>query len=357
MKDILKEEIALIEQALNSYFQEKMEAAASLSPVTRTFYDNIREYIMRGGKRLRPTLITVGYKTIKEVVELEKLYQAALALELLHNGSLLHDDLIDHDESRRGGPTFHVVYRNWFSNNVKPDPAKAEDFGMALAILGGDALINMGAQMLTQSDLPDDIGMKCLSYYQLGFQNLVEGVLLELSMVSSKDVTPELYLQMIYMKTAVLFEHALLMGATMARATESQLQALSTFGKKVGQAFQVQDDILGTFGDEKVTGKPTDGDIREGKKTMLVIQAYRLANEEQHQILDSFLGKSDIAPKEVDQVRDVLNECGALEISQKIMNQLLHDGQSALDTANPPLIPKYKQFLLDISEFLVKRNY
>ncbi len=357
MKEILKEEVALIEQTLKSYFQQRKNMAAKYGPILLGFYENIREYIMRGGKRLRPVLIAVSYKAIRERAELENLYLAALGLEFLHNGSLLHDDLIDHDETRRGRPTFHVTYRNWYLKNIDEKREKAEDFGMAMAILGGDALTNMGAQMFTSAELPAEVGMKCLGYYQYGFQQLIDGVLLELSMVSSKGVTPELYLQMIYMKTAALFEMALAIGATMAGASESQINALRTFGKKVGQAFQVQDDILGTFGDEKVLGKPTDSDIREGKKTMLVIQTYNMGTKEHHRVLDTLLGKSEVTHEELERVKAAIRESGALTASQELMNQLLQEGQQALDRAEPPLIPKYKQFLIEISNFLVKRNY
>ncbi|MHA1960659.1 MAG: polyprenyl synthetase family protein [Candidatus Thorarchaeota archaeon] len=357
MKEILKEEVTAVELALNEYFDSRVEEVKKLGPTHVAFYENIREYMTRGGKRLRPVLIAVGYRAIKENVELKHLYRAALSLEILHNGSLLHDDLIDHDETRRGGPTFHVVYREWLKKEFEADKSKADDYGMTMAILGGDILINTGSQMLTTSELPPDIGMKCLEYYQSGFQNLVDGVLLEFTMVRDPDTTPEMYLKMVYLKTAVLFERALMMGAVMADATESQIHALGEFGRMAGQAFQVQDDVLGSFGDESETGKPTDGDIREGKKTMLVVQAFERGTSEQKRQLTELLGKDGMSPDEVERVRAIFKDSGALQVSQYKMDELLVGAHSSLESAKPPLSPKYKQFLIELSNFLAKRSY
>jgi geranylgeranyl diphosphate synthase type I len=185
----------------------------------------------------------------------------------------------------------------------------------------------------------------------------VEGVLLEMAMIKDPKASPETYLEMIRMKTAVLLEKSLLMGGAMARGTESQMRALSEYGVKVGQAFQIQDDILGSFGDESVTGKASDGDIREGKKTMLVIEAFRLGRDEHKKTLQRLLGNEHVTTKEVEKVRNVFRDSGALDSAEKIMNRLLHEGQAALDKAQPPFNEPYKQFLFDISEFLVKRNY
>jgi len=125
----------------------------------------------------------------------------------------------------------------------------------------------------------------------------------------------------------------------------------------VGQAFQIQDDVLGSFGDETVTGKSADGDIREGKKTMIVLNAMKLASSEQKKILNDLLGKHDMSVDEVNKVRNVFVESGALDETKKMMNELLAQGQAALERASPPFKPKYKIFLLELSEFLVKREY
>ncbi len=356
-KEILAAEAKLVNQALSEYLDIRIGEARRLNNIHEHYYGSIKEYMMRGGKRLRPVLVTVACKAVSNDDVPRHLYRAACSLELLHNGSLLHDDLIDHDEVRRGGPTFHALYREWYRKHVEDDPDKAREFGMALAVLGGDSVLNMGGEMINASELPADMAVQCLKYYQTAYHELADGVLLEMSMVGDSSVTPDIYLEMVRLKTAVLFEKSLLMGATLGGATESQKAALSEFGIKVGQAFQIQDDILGSFGDESVTGKSADGDIREGKKTMLLLQALRMGTQTQRELLADLLGKKGMTTDEVEQVRTVFRESGALDACEKMMHEILDAGQNALRRAEPPLDEKYAGFLIDLSEFLVRRSY
>ncbi len=356
-KTLMKKEIAKVNEALDEYLQMQLERARTLSPVHELYYSNLRDYLTRGGKRLRPVMVVSAFQSVREEIDIPLLYRASCSVEMLHNGSLLHDDLIDHDEIRRGGPTFHALYREWFKKHAVDDEKKAADFGMAMAVLGGDSLLNLGGRILSDSQLPADLGFPCITLYQQAYQELADGVLLEMNMINDPNADAETYLEMVRLKTAVLMEKSLLIGATLARATDSQKESLSKFGIRVGQAFQLQDDILGSFGDEEVTGKSTEGDIREGKKTMLVIEAYRLADDQQRNVLSSLLGKFDMTKEEVDRVRDVFRESGALESTHKMMDALLAEGQEALQTADPPLRSKYRDFLHDLSDFLIYRSY
>ena len=352
----LKGEIAKVVKTLDKFFSDKIDDVSKLGPWHNQYYSNVKEYIMRGGKRLRPVLVVLGYKAVKGDTVPENLYRAAICVEILHNGSLLHDDLIDHDETRRGGKTFHATYRDLYFDRTKDDEASF-DHGMTMAILGGDSLINMGAGAITAANLEPDVAAYLHDLYEFSFQNLVDGVLLEMHMITDETATSETYLTMVRMKTAVLFDRSLMMGAAIARASESQIKALEEFGINVGKAFQVQDDILGSFGDEDKLGKSVSGDIREGKKTLLVFEAYAKANDKQRKELDGLLGKQGITDNEIDRVRELFRETGALESAQKKMTQLLTSGQKALDKAEPTLDSKYKEFLIGLSDFLVQRDF
>ncbi len=352
----LKEEVEKVERALHEFLSLKIKQVEHLGSWHKTYYENVKEYMTRGGKRLRPVLVVIGHKAISEDADEKRLYRAACSVEILHNGSLLHDDLIDHDETRRGGKTFHATYRDLVRGSGASKEA-ADNYGMTMAILGGDSLINLGAQAITSANLDPDVGVKCQDLYQTAFEGLVDGVLLEMHMIEDPEANPEMYLEMVSMKTAILFDKSLVMGATIARASDSQIAALKEFGIKVGQAFQVQDDILGSFGDEEKTGKSASGDIREGKKTMLVFEAYARASSEQRRKLDQLLGKDNMTEDEVEEVRAVFRDSEALEVCQKRMDELLTSGQKALDKASPPLVPRYKDFMITISDFLIKRDY
>jgi len=356
-EEIVKDEIAEVNKALEEFLDTKINRAKKLYPLHIQYYTNLKEYLMRGGKRFRPISIVIACKAAGGKIDSKSLYRAACSIEILHNASLLHDDLIDHDDTRRGGPTFHALYRDLYKSDVFQDSEKASHFGMTAAILGGDSLINMGGMAIIESHLDPDIGIQCLDYYHKGFEEIIEGVFLEMNMVNDQNTTPEMYMEMIRLKTAALLEKSLLMGGAMARATDSQMKALSEYGIKVGQAFQMQDDILGSFGDAVVTGKAADGDIKEGKKTMLLLEALRLSTPEQKEILKKHLGNDKLTPSEVEKVRDVFRDSGALDSVHKLMAEFLTVGQNALDEAEPPLDEKYKQFMIELSDFLVKRNY
>jgi len=355
--EIVKDEIAEVNKALEEFLDTKINRAKKLYPLHTQYYTHLKEYLMRGGKRFRPLAIVIACRAAGGKVDSKSLYRASCSIEILHNASLLHDDLIDHDDTRRGGPTFHALYRELYKSDVSKDFEKATHFGMTAAILGGDSLINMGGMAIIESHLDPDIGIQCLDYYHKGFEEIIEGVFLEMNMVNDQNTTPEMYMEMIRLKTAALLEKSLLMGGAIARATQSQMKALSEYGIKVGQAFQMQDDILGSFGDEKVTGKAADGDIKQGKKTMLLLEALRLCTPEQREILEKYLGNDKLTPNKVESVRDVFRDSGALDSVRKLMTEFLNAGQRALDEAEPALDEKYKQFLLGLSNFLVKRDY
>ncbi|TFF91571.1 hypothetical protein EU546_08435, partial [Candidatus Thorarchaeota archaeon] len=182
----LKHEVAAVEKALHEFLDEKIEQVEHLGSWHKTYYENVKEYMTRGGKRLRPVLVAIGHKAISEGVNAKMLYRAACSVEILHNGSLLHDDLIDHDETRRGGKTFHATYRDLVLERGVSKNA-ADDYGMTMAILGGDSLINLGAQAITSANLDSDVGMECQHLYQEAFEDLVDGVLLEMHMVEDPD--------------------------------------------------------------------------------------------------------------------------------------------------------------------------
>lgn len=354
---IMEQEVERVNEALSDYFDSRIKEIGRLGPIHKQYYSVVKDYLMRGGKRLRPVLVVGGYKAVKGADAPRNLYLASCSVELLHNGSLLHDDLIDHDETRRGGKTIHAYYRDWFREKTSSSKDKAEDFGMAMAILGGDSLLNMGAEVITSARLEAQTTVRCLEYYQSAYHDLADGVLLEMNLVQQPSTPSETYLDMVRMKTAVLIEKSLLIGSVIAGASSSQMEALSEFGTKVGQAFQIQDDILGSFGDEDVTGKPADGDIREGKKTLLVIEAFNRADPGQKDILNKLLGKPEMSSQEVDTVRGVFRDTGALEEAKGIMENLLNEGRSALGQAEPAFDDKYRKFLLELSEFLIKRKY
>jgi len=353
-KELWSLQMEKVNRALVEFFDEKIGEAEKISSVNVQFYKDIRDFVLRGGKRLRPVGLIFAYEGVGARYEGD-IYRASLCVELLHNSTLVHDDIIDHDELRRGGPTFHVLYRDRFREMF--GEVGAEDFGVAMGILGGDLTWNLGLEAILTSGFPSKQCVEAARLFQEAFQDVVDGVLYESFLAKRRDVSEEEYMLMIKLKTACLFEKSLLIGAVLGGGTEEQMRALSGYAIKVGQAFQIQDDILGSFGEEEVTGKPADSDIKEGKRTILVVKALESLSEREKEKMLWILGRSDASPDEVDFVRDMFVKSEALEYAKRKALKLKDEAKELLKRADPPLSTETEKFFLDLADFVVSRIY
>ena len=228
-------------------------------------YEPIRYVLSLGGKRIRPTLMLLAYNLFCE--DLERILTPACALETYHNYTLLHDDLMDNADKRRGKPTVHV---QWNDNQ---------------AILSGDTMLVLAYQMMAESSaerLKPVLDLFTETALEIG-----DGQQLDMEFEKRTDVTEDEYIEMIRLKTSVLLACALKIGAILAGASEEDADNLYRFGEKIGLAFQLQDDYLDVYGDEKVFGKAIGGDILEGKQTYLMITAISRADEPTREVLRS----------------------------------------------------------------------
>ncbi|NHI93621.1 MAG: polyprenyl synthetase family protein [Candidatus Lokiarchaeota archaeon] len=345
-KEILKEEVLKIEDTIASFFNQYYLRPGKFSnPFLFQFYSDIKKYILNGGKRLRPASLIMIYRGLGG--SNASIYEGSICVELLHNASLVHDDIIDHDLVRRGEPSFHAHYDLWFQRNLAHISDQI-DFGMAMGILGGDLLIDLGQESLIKSAFEPDRKFKALIYYQVAFKEIVNGVLAEsyIQNIPIEHVSELDYFDMISKKTAALFEKSILIGAVLADPQESFKKELSNFALSLGQAFQIRDDILGIFGDAKKTGKSSDSDIREGKKTLLSIYA----NQETD--ISDLYGKRGINQKEIKEVRQIMVDSGALEKTRSKANQFCQKAKemlSSIEITGNPL--KFFNELIDYVQF------
>lgn len=351
-EEIVSRHLERINAAIDSFLDAKISRA--FTPYHAEYYSNIKEFIMRGGKRLRPVSLVnayfgVGGKNRGDI------YKASIAVELLHNATLIHDDLIDHDETRRGKETFHVKYRNWYNEHFKG--GRGEDFGMTMAILGGNTVYNLGVEALLESGFSAELVCKAVDRYQRVFEEIIEGVMYEMILSFKDHVKLDEYMKMIKMKTAALLEASVEIGAILGGGSEEQIQSLKEYSVLVGQAFQIQDDILGTFGKEEETGKPTDGDIKEGKKTALVVYALESAGPKELSVLRSVLGKRSATSKEVESVRKIFLETGALEKAREKAIKLKEEAKEKIKNMKPPLTREAEAYFLKLADFVVERIY
>jgi len=320
------------------------------------YYDEIEKFLFSGGKRIRPILMITAGTAVKPDVNMEGIIKASLSLELLHNASLIHDDIMDNAETRRGETVFHKVLGQYSKQHYNSTIQNHADFGVAMGILGGDFVYNMAYKAIHVNDFPSESVLKASLVFNEGFFKIVRGVIIETDFMGKNNISENEYLEMIYGKTAALFETATVMGAILANATESQIENLRYFGKYAGIAFQIVDDIIGTFGNAKKTGKPTDSDIKEGKKTLLLIKALETANESEREILERVVGNRNASSEDVESVREIFETTDALKYSKEKAEEQYQLSLSYLEKADPALDIKFKTYLKDIAEKGVNRD-
>lgn len=299
----------------------------------RGLYAPIDYVLSLGGKRIRPIFVLMAYNLYKE--DVERAMMPALGLETYHNFTLLHDDLMDHADVRRGMQTVH---KKWDENT---------------AILSGDNMLVLAMQRVATCD---SAHMPAL--VQLFTQTAIEideGQQYDMDFETRDDVTEEEYIEMIRLKTSVLIACALKIGAILADAPAADADALYQFGEKLGLAFQLQDDYLDVYGDFKTFGKSIGGDIMCNKKTFMLINAVRLANAEQRASLLRWIAAENPNPEEkIAAVTALYNEIGIPELAQQRIDRYFEEALHCLESVK--LSDERKGALHEMAQRLMHRN-
>ncbi len=293
------------------------------------------EYILGlGGKRLRPILVLMSANLFQS--DLSKITLPAIGIEVFHNFTLLHDDVMDNAPIRRAKPTVH---EKWNSN---------------VAILSGDAMSIKAYQYIVSCE--DKHLRNVLQVFNRTALEVCEGQQFDMEFETRTDVTVAEYLNMIRLKTAVLLAGSLKMGAIMGNAPEKDADLLYKFGESLGMAFQLQDDLLDVFGDETVFGKKIGGDITSNKKTMLLIKALELAKGDTLNELQSWLNKTDFNREEkIKAVTSIYEELGVKQFVVEKINNYFNDSLNYLQQIE--IDSDKKSGLLTLVDKLINRAY
>lgn len=342
-----------VEKELKDFFDEHLKRVEAIDKSAEEVMEHLREYNLRNAKRIRPILTIIGYKAFGGKNE-EEIIKASIAIELMQSFFLVHDDIMDQDEMRRGYYSFHKVYENKAKRHFKN--TDAERYGENMAINAGDMLSMLSNEVLLNADFPSKLKLKAIRKLNRVAINTCIGQLLDIN----SEVLPEINetdVEKIHrLKTAVYtIEGPLHIGAILAGADEKDLALLSKFAMPLGQAFQVQDDILGMFGDEKKIGKPADSDLKEGKKTLLIIKALKKADENDKKIILNALGNENITKKDVGNVRDIIIRTGSLEHSKKLAEFLINKAKNIINESG--LEKEAKEFLVGMADYMLNREY
>jgi geranylgeranyl diphosphate synthase type I len=301
-------------------------------------YEAAKHIIASGGKRLRPYLVLKSCELVGG--DPDSAVPFAAAMEVLHNFTLIHDDIMDGDDLRRGVPTVHKLW------------------GIPIGIASGDLLFTKVYQAMveqaTKGVLPCDRVITCIERVTDANIAICEGQVLDISFPSVVDVTEDDYLTMVGEKTSALFKACAEIGAIAGGGAPDEVVKLGSFAWDAGIAFQIIDDILGVIGDEETLGKPVGSDLREGKKTLIVIRALKCASPIERQAIERVLGVEGAMTSDIEAANKVLKSTGGIDYARAKAWEYADMAEATLS-----LFPESqaKRDLLELVDYFVKRNY
>ncbi|ATE53054.1 polyprenyl synthetase family protein [Actinosynnema pretiosum] len=342
-----------VDSALAAYLADRRALGERMERSFTEAVDGLTDFVLSGGKRVRPTFAWWGWRAAGGDPEHEsagRVLTAVSSLELIQACALIHDDLMDASETRRGRPTIHVQFaRRHRENSWLSSP---EQFGLAAAVLIGDVALAWADDMLFAAGLPTDALQRLSLPWRDMRTEMLAGQYLDVLTQARGDASADAALRIDRLKTAAYtVERPLHMGAAIGGGSAELVEGLRAFGRDIGVAFQLRDDLLGVFGDPAVTGKPAGDDLREGKRTLLVA----LGVEHGADSLEGALGRPDLGDAEVDAVREQLVAVGAVDACERRITELTESALRALEAA-PVADPAVTERLAGLAVSATKRT-
>lgn len=305
-------------------------AIEELLPVVhpRPLYEASRHLVDAGGKRLRPSMLLLAGQAAGG--EAEALAPAAVSIELIHNFTLIHDDIMDNADVRRGRPAVHKLW------------------GQSGAILAGDTLYSKAFQVLGMTKARPDLILGAMNMLSRTCTAICEGQWLDMEFEARDRVFEAEYMEMIEKKTGVLYGASAGIGALLAGANPQVVAALDEFGRLTGMGFQLQDDVIDIITPEKVSGKRQGGDLIEAKKTLIMIHAFA------HNVPVPVFGKKDATTEEISEAISLLEKSGSIEYARSRAEEMVEKGKRALQVLPDS---KEKATLLALADYMIRRRY
>lgn len=323
-KEYLSEMSAELDGPIKKYIEN--EEPANLIEATK-------QYPYAGGKRMRPAMVLACCSAVGG--DRNKAVPLAVAVEYIHNFTLVHDDLMDGDEKRRGMDTIHVNY------------------GMPTAVLAGDALFAKSFQIIAELDVPAEAMRNVLRYVTKAVWDLARGQQMDINN-EGNIVTEEVYIETIRLKTSVLFAAAAAGGAIIGGADEKTVKAINEYAIDLGLGFQMYDDYLGIAGDTSKTGKSVGNDIRKGKCTVMVTHAVKnIKDPKELEEFKKILGKIDASEKEISRALEILKKAGSIEYGLRLAREKVDKAIKKIEFLPPS---KDKEFMIGLARYAIDRD-
>lgn len=338
-KQYLQQTSHAIEKELNDFSKEWSEYINTnfqdLNAVNKRFTQSLY-----GGKMIRGALVKFGYELFQTKTT-DRILKPAVAFEIIHTSLLIHDDILDQSPLRRGKPAFHISANS--------------HYGISQAICIGDIGMTIAFKLISESNFPEELKNRALNFFSQTVSQTIIGQMLDVEYSQVYERTDEKIMNIYLMKTAhYTIVGPLTVGAILAGATGDMLEKIKLFGEHLGIAFQIQDDILGVFGDDSITGKPTTSDIEENKSTLLFTHALRQSNEAQKKILKQYYGKKKITSEQLEMIRQIFKETGSLEYSQNKLKELTEKAKAVIPSLTKDELQQ--NLLRQLTDILVERS-
>lgn len=300
---------AQLDQSVLRWLAAKRDEAGTAVGQADELAGVLPKFFARGGKRLRPALLYYAYRGCGGRSE-GRVMPAAMAVELLHTYLLIHDDIMDHAEVRRGAPAAQVLFRDL--HRGRGWAGDSDHFGDSVAILLGDLAQSYSTELIGAVEVDPRFALDFRRCYSTMCQEVILGQYLEMTAAYRAGLSESELLHVLQMKSGrYSIERPIELGALLAGSSGRRLSALTSYGSKMGEAFQLQDDLLGLFGDFETVGKPVGGDLAEGKYTLLIHHTLNAASDEERKVVRSYLGNTQIGAEEVERVRSIIRRSGA----------------------------------------------
>lgn len=344
---------AAINEALAAFVRQENLYLRSIGPELNPVADALERFLLDSGKRLRPLFAYVGFLGTSATPTTEVL-KAASALELIHVCALIHDDVMDGSDTRRGAPAIHKAFEQiHLDSNLD---GSAAQFGISSAILLGDLALIWASKFLHQSGIAAESMLRALPLYDEMRVELMAGQYLDVYEQALASASVERSLRVARFKSGkYTIERPLHFGAALgAPIPDGYLAKYSEYGLPLGEAFQLRDDVLGVFGDPLETGKPAGDDLREGKRTVLMAITNERASSEQREIIKNLLGNPEITLEGVNTLREIITETGALAELERTIETLTNRALDAIH--HPEIDPIAQKHLEDLVTIAIKRS-
>ena len=342
-----------VEEELEVFLSREGGYLREISPDLTIVCDSLSSFLLERGKRLRPLFAHAGFIAAGGATEKSTL-KAIASLELLQACALIHDDLMDASDTRRGKPSIH---RHFESIHIQDQlEGFAPQYGLSAAVLLGDLALVWSDQMLNSAGLTHEQYARTISYYNEMRVELMAGQFLDIHEQTQKSSSVARSMKIARFKSGkYTIERPLHLGAAMANPVDKKkMVALSEYGLPLGEAFQLRDDLLGVYGDASITGKPAGDDLREGKKTVLIALSRENQTPSQSQSFDKYFGSPELNSEGITCLQQIILDTGAKDKLEKMIEELTE--KSILATSSSHFSKEGQQLLIELAHVATRRS-